>query len=165
MGLLDFQNVRCACALGGLIMHTINAQGARKIRDWLEAYVNQAHAHVKDSKNVDAWALDAEMQIVEGKRPILELPPWATVTNDWAYLPLAQADFDNVDWQYGYVRVHLRSKRAAIAASVDNSCTAGARYKSGRIKSWIALVEKKDAYETAQEAARRVARGSVWECA
>lgn len=55
------------------------------------------------------------------------------------------------------IKVTFKSVRAAIAASVDGSATAGKRSPSGRITSWIAAVAKASPYETSQEAAARIA--------
>ena len=57
---------------------------------------------------------------------------------------------------FGTVKIHFTSSKKSMAASVDGSCTAGARTSSGKVKTWIAHVAKVNAYETAEQAAKRL---------
>jgi hypothetical protein len=57
---------------------------------------------------------------------------------------------------YGTVKIHFASSKKAMSASVDGSCTAGARTKSGNVKTWIAHVAKVNPYETGEQAAKRI---------
>ena len=48
---------------------------------------------------------------------------------------------------FGTIKIHFTSVKAAIAASVDGSATAGERDRTGRIRTWIAHVSKATATE------------------
>lgn len=57
------------------------------------------------------------------------------------------------------IKVHFSSAKKACAASPDKTARAGVRTKSGRVKTWIAHVEKAHPYEKADEAAKRFSQG------
>ena len=57
----------------------------------------------------------------------------------------------------GTIKLHFTSAKRGIAASVDNSVTAGEKTKSGRTKTWIAHVVKAFPCETAAQASKRIA--------
>jgi hypothetical protein len=59
--------------------------------------------------------------------------------------------------QFGTIKIHFTSAKRAIAASVDNTCTAGERSKNGKkVKTWIAKVAKATPYETANDVVARL---------
>ena len=57
---------------------------------------------------------------------------------------------------FGNTNIHFKSSKKAILFSIDKSCWAGERTKSGRIKTWIASVAKNSPYETRQEIYKRL---------
>lgn len=57
---------------------------------------------------------------------------------------------------FGTVKIHFTSSKKAMASSVDGSCTAGVRTASGKVKTWIAHVARVNAYETAEQAVKRL---------
>ena len=54
------------------------------------------------------------------------------------------------------IKLHFRSSKRAIAASIDGSCTAGERTRSGKIKTWVAHVYKLSPSETTEQAYKRI---------
>lgn len=56
---------------------------------------------------------------------------------------------------FGTIKIHFTSVKAAIAASVDGSATAGKRDRTGRIRTWIAHVSKATATEDRATVLRR----------
>ena len=58
--------------------------------------------------------------------------------------------------KFGTVKLHFSTQKAAFAASCNQSITAGERYSSGRVKTWIAHVERVNPQETAAQAMARI---------
>jgi hypothetical protein len=58
---------------------------------------------------------------------------------------------------HNLMKVHFKSAKQAMAASVDGSCWAANRDASGRAKSWVAHVLKVRKQETHEEVVARTA--------
>lgn len=54
------------------------------------------------------------------------------------------------------VKIHFSTVKAAIAKSVDGSCTRGMTYRSGRVKTWIAHVAKEYPNESRESVLARL---------
>jgi hypothetical protein len=59
--------------------------------------------------------------------------------------------------KFGTVKLYFTTMRQALKNSANQSCTRGMVYKCGRVKTWIAQIERINPYETAEQAAKRIA--------
>ena len=58
--------------------------------------------------------------------------------------------------KFGTVKLHFSTQKAAFAAACDGKITAGMRTASGKLKTWIAHVERVKPQETAAQAMARI---------